>query len=150
MTFALRVMRLAHAEGLALPSYATEGAAGVDLVAALPESSPLTLDAGERAAVPTGLVVAIPEGYEGQVRARSGRALREGLAVLNAPGTIDWDYRGELKVLVVNLGREPITLRRGERIAQLVVTPVLRPALVEVDSLEETPRGGGGFGSTGR
>jgi dUTP pyrophosphatase len=150
VTLELRVLRLAHAAGLPLPAYATEGAAGMDLIAALPESSPLTLDEGARAAVPTGLVVAIPEGHEGQVRARSGRALREGLAVLNAPGTIDWDYRGELKVLVVNLGRDPITLRRGERIAQLVVTPVVRPAVVEVESLEETTRGGGGFGSTGR
>lgn len=150
MTLTLRVLRLAHAEGLPLPAYATEGAAGMDLIAALPESSPLTLDEGARAAVPTGLVVAIPEGHEGQVRARSGRALREGLAVVNAPGTIDCDYRGELKVLVVNLGRDPITLRRGERIAQLVVTPVVRPAVVEVESLEETTRGGGGFGSTGR
>lgn len=145
----LPVVRLPHAAGLALPAYATDGAAGLDLVAALDEAAPLELLPGARAAVPTGLVVAIPEGHEGQVRARSGRALREGLAVLNAPGTIDSDYRGELKVLVVNLGAAPIALRRGERIAQLVISPVARVSVREVDALGASARGGGGFGSTG-
>lgn len=146
----LRVSRLPHAEGLALPSYATEGAAGLDLVAAVPEGEPLVLRPGERAAIPTGLVIALPAGHEGQVRARSGRALREGLAVLNAPGTVDADYRGEVKVLLVNLGQTDVTIARGERIAQLVVAPVTRVSVSEVSELGETERGGGGFGSTGR
>ncbi len=148
----LHVVRLPHALGLSLPSYATAGAAGLDLVAAVDEATPLELSPGARAAVPTGLVVAIPEGHEGQVRARSGRALKEGLAVLNAPGTIDSDYRGELKVLVVNLGAAPIVLRRGERVAQLVIAPIARVSVREVDALESlgsSARGGGGFGSTG-
>lgn len=148
----LHVLRLPHALGLSLPAYATAGAAGLDLVAAVDDATPLELPPGGRAAVPTGLVVAIPEGHEGQVRARSGRALKEGLAVLNAPGTIDSDYRGELKVLVVNLGAAPLVLRRGERIAQLVIAPVARVSVREVDalaSLGDSARGGGGFGSTG-
>ncbi len=148
----LRVVRLAHADSLPLPSYATAGAAGLDLVAAVDASEPIELAPGARAAVPTGLVVEIPDGFEGQVRARSGRALREGLAVLNAPGTIDSDYRGELKVLVVNLGSEVIAIKRGERVAQLVIAPVVRAAVREVshvDSLGASGRGGGGFGSTG-
>jgi dUTP pyrophosphatase len=149
----LRLARLAHAHGLPLPAYATEGAAGLDLIAALEESDPLELSPGARAAVPTGLVVAIPEGFEGQVRARSGRSLREGLAVLNAPGTIDSDYRGELKVILVNLGSAPVVIRRGERIAQLVIAPVARAVVREcadVDALGGSARGTGGFGSTGR
>jgi dUTP pyrophosphatase len=146
----LRVIRLDHAKGLLLPSYATEGSAGLDLVAALKETTPLMLQPGERGSVATGLIIAIPEGYEGQVRARSGRALREGLAVLNAPGTIDSDYRGELKVLLVNLGSTAISIHRGERIAQLVICPILRVAIHEVDSLDVTERSEGGFGSTGR
>ena len=146
----LRLMRLPHGEGLPLPAYATEGAAGLDLYAAVPAERPLELPPGARAAVPTGLVIAIPPGHEGQVRARSGRALREGLAVLNAPGTVDADYRGEVMALVVNLGDAPITVRRGERVAQLVVCPVARVDVRAVDSLEGTARGGGGFGSTGR
>lgn len=146
----LCVTRLPHAEGLPLPVYATQGAAGLDLVAAVPESAPVVLAPGARAAVATGLVVAVPPGHEGQVRARSGRALREGLAVLNAPGTIDEDYRGELMVLLVNLGSVPVTLRRGERIAQLVIAPVTRVNVREVTALDDTPRGSGGFGSTGR
>lgn len=116
MTVVIAVRRLAHAEGLPLPVYATEGASGLDLFAAVTED--ITLEPLERAAIPTGLELAIPPGYEGQVRARSGRALREGLALINAPGTIDADYRGELRILVINLGREPLTIRRGERIAQ--------------------------------
>jgi dUTP pyrophosphatase len=146
----LRVRRLAHAAGLALPAYATRGAAGLDLVAALADDAPLVLAPGARAAVPTGLAVAIDEGFEGQVRARSGRALREGLAVLNAPGTIDSDYRGELQVLLINLGDAPITITRGMRVAQLVICPVAQAALIEVDVLDDdTARGAGGFGSTG-
>jgi dUTP pyrophosphatase len=144
----LHVRRLPHARDLPLPSYATEGAAGLDLCAAL--ECDVTLESLERLAVPTGLEVALPAGYEGQVRARSGRALREGLALVNAPGTIDADYRGEMKVLVVNLGREPLVLRRGDRIAQLVVAPVARASVVEVLALEDTSRAAGGFGSTGR
>ncbi len=146
----LCVVRLPHARDLPLPSYGTEGAAGMDLVAALDPESPVEIPPGGRAAVPTGLVVAIPEGHEGQVRARSGRALREGLAVLNAPGTIDRDYRGELQVLLVNLGAVPVVLHRGERIAQLVIAPITRATVVEVVTLDATPRGAGGFGSTGR
>lgn len=144
----IRVTRLAHARGLPLPRYETGGAAGLDLVAAV--EAEVEIAPGARLAVPTGLVVAVPVGYEGQVRARSGRALREGLAVLNAPGTIDSDYRGELRVLLVNLGTDPVVIRRGERIAQLVVAPVVRVDVVEVATLDATPRGGGGFGSTGR
>ncbi len=144
----VRVQRLPHAEGLPLPTYATAGAAGMDLLAAVSED--LVLAPGVRGVVPTGLAFAIPPGYEGQVRARSGRARREGLALVNAPGTIDEDYRGELQVLVINLGDAPITIRRGERVAQLVLCPIVRGALVEVDQLDETARGEGGFGSTGR
>lgn len=146
----LRVSRLPHAEGLPLPSYATEGAAGLDLIAAVPEGEPVVLRPGERAAIPTGLVIALPEGHEGQVRARSGRALREGLAVLNAPGTVDADYRGEVKVLLVNLGQTDVTIARGERVAQLVVAPITRVRVTEASELGATERGGGGFGSTGR
>lgn len=146
----LRVSRLPHAEGLPLPSYATEGAAGLDLIAAVPDGEPVELRPGERAAIPTGLVIALPEGHEGQVRARSGRALREGLAVLNAPGTVDADYRGEVKVLLVNLGQAAVTIARGERVAQLVVAPVTRVSVTEARELGATERGGGGFGSTGR
>lgn len=148
----LRVSRLDGAADLPLPSYASDGAAGVDLYAAVPHEAPLVLPPGGRAAVPTGLRVAIPAGFEGQVRARSGRALREGLAMVNAPGTIDADYRGEVLVLALNVGDAPLTIRRGERVAQLVVAPVARVAVVEVDArdLGETLRADGGFGSTGR
>jgi len=137
---------------LPLPSYATEGAAGLDLRAAVPEDAPIHLAPGARAAVPTGLRLRIPDGFEGQVRARSGRALREGLAMVNAPGTIDSDFRGELQVIVVNLGDAPIVIARGERVAQLVVAPVARVEVREVpaDALDDTARGEGGFGSTGR
>ena len=137
---------------LPLPSYATEGAACLDLRAAVPEDAPIHLAPGARAAVPTGLRLRIPDGFEGQVRARSGRALREGLAMVNAPGTIDSDFRGELQVIVVNLGDAPIVIARGERVAQLVVAPVARVEVREVpaDALDDTARGEGGFGSTGR
>lgn len=147
-TVALRVQRLAHARDLPLPSYGTPGAAGMDLVAAV--SDPVVIAPGDRAVIPTGLIVAIEPGFEGQVRARSGRARREGLALVNAPGTIDDDYRGEVQVLVINLGRDPITIARGDRFAQLVICPVFRALITEVESIDETERGAGGFGSTGR
>ncbi len=139
---------LAHGEGLELPAYATAGAAGCDLRAAL--DSPLVLAPGARDLVPTGIALAIPEGFEGQVRMRSGLALRHGLVLLNAPGTIDSDYRGEVKVILANLGTEPVTLTRGERIAQLVIAPVARAKLTRAQKLASTSREGGGFGSTGR
>jgi dUTP pyrophosphatase len=142
----IRLKRLPHGDGLPLPSYATRGAAGLDVVAA--ES--LTLLPGTRAAVATGFAVAIPEGYEVQVRPRSGLALKHGITCLNTPGTIDSDYRGEVKVILANLGSEPFEVVRSERIAQLVPAPVLRARLEEVDELDETARGSGGFGSTGR
>ena len=138
--------RLPHGEGLPLPSYATEHAAGMDVVAA--ES--LSLAPGERRAVATGFAIAIPHGYEVQVRPRSGLALKNGLSVLNSPGTIDSDYRGEVKVILANLGGEPYEVVRGERIAQLVPAPVLRANFREIESLDQTHRGDGGFGSTGR
>lgn len=135
------------AEALPLPRYMSAHAAGLDLAADL--EAALDLAPGARALVPTGLVIAIPPGYEGQVRPRSGRAFAEGLTVLNAPGTIDADYRGEIRVLVVNLGQAPVRIGRGDRIAQLVVAPVARVEWVEVPMLESTDRGSGGFGSTG-
>jgi dUTP pyrophosphatase len=139
---------LPHGEGLELPDYATAGAAGCDLRAALTE--PLTLPPGGRTLVPTGIALAIPEGFEGQVRMRSGLAIRNGLTLLNAPGTIDSDYRGEVKVILANLGAEPVTLTRGERIAQLVFAPVARAKLARAEALAPTAREDGGFGSTGR
>lgn len=148
MSTHLRVKRLPHAEGLALPAYASAGAAGVDLLAALPPHSKVVIEPGARDAIPTGLIVAIPDGYEAQVRPRSGLALRFGVTVLNAPGTIDADFRGEVRVLLVNHGREPYAIARGDRIAQLVLARVERLHLVE-DDLDETGRGTGGFGSTG-
>jgi dUTP pyrophosphatase len=144
----LRVSRLPHGADLPLPAYGSSGAVGLDLRAAISEDRVLL--PGRRDAIPTGVAVAIPPGFEGQVRARSGRARSEGLALVNAPGTIDPDFRGEILVLVINLGEDPITIRRGERVAQLVLCPVVRAALTEVAELEETARGGGGFGSTGR
>jgi deoxyuridine 5'-triphosphate nucleotidohydrolase len=143
----LRVQRLPHAADLPLPHYASHGAAGMDVVAALDQ--PIELAPGARAAIPTGLAMAIPEGYEIQVRPRSGLALKHGLTVANAPGTIDSDYRGELKILLINLGDAPVLIERGMRIAQLVLAPVTRALLHSVDSLDETARGTGGFGSTG-
>jgi dUTP pyrophosphatase len=144
----VRVVRLPGTDDLPLPSYQTSGAAGMDLLAAL--DAPLILQPGERAAVPTGLAIGIPPGYEGQVRPRSGLAKNYGVTVTNAPGTIDSDYTGPLMVLLVNLGQEPYTLHRGERIAQLVIAPVVQAVWQPVDSLQETQRGGGGFGHTGR
>ena len=137
---------LAHGEGLPAPSYATEGAAGLDVVAA----ENLTLQPGERHAVATGFAIAIPEGFEVQVRPRSGLALKHGITCLNTPGTIDHDYRGEVKVILANLGSEPFEVRRGERIAQLVPAAVQMAAFCEVAELGQTSRGAGGFGSTGR
>lgn len=145
----IAVKRLAHARGLALPNYQSAEAAGMDLVAALPAKAPLTLLPLDRALVPTGLILALPEGYEAQVRPRSGLALRSGVTVLNSPGTIDSDYRGEVKVLLVNLGREAVQIARGERIAQLVVAPVTRARLNAAGKVAATERGAGGFGSTG-
>jgi len=142
-------VQLPHASGLPAPDYASADAAGMDLSAAVAEDAAVTLAPGERAAVPTGLIVAIPQGYEGQIRPRSGLALKHAVTVLNAPGTIDADYRGEVKVILVNLGQEPFAVTRGMRIAQLVLAPVVRAAMQEVQSLDETARGEGGFGSTG-
>ena len=141
----IRLKRLPHGEGLPLPAYATEHAAGLDLVAA--ES--LTLAPGGRHAVATGFAIAIPHGFEVQVRPRSGLAFKHGITVLNTPGTIDSDYRGEVKVILINLGQLPFPIRRGERIAQLVTAPVLRASFIEAEQLGETARGSGGFGSTG-
>jgi dUTP pyrophosphatase len=144
----IRIQRLPHSEGLELPSYASAGAAGADLRAAV--ESEIVIAPGERVAAPTGLILEIPMGWEGQVRPRSGLAIRHGLTVVNAPGTIDSDYRGELKVLLVNLGAQNVTVSRGDRIAQLLVAPAPQAGFVEVEALETTDRGAGGFGSTGR
>lgn len=146
----VRMMRLPHAAGLALPEYQTPLAAGLDLVAAVGEFAPLALAKGERVLVPTGLALALPPGFEAQVRPRSGLALRHGITVLNSPGTIDADYRGEVQVILINHGPADFVVRRGERIAQLVVAPVVQAVLVEVEALDDTLRGAGGFGSTGR
>jgi dUTP pyrophosphatase len=145
----ISVVRLPHGEGLALPSYETAGAAGMDLRAAVPEDRPLILLPGRRALVPTGLVLEIPEGFEGQVRPRSGLALKHGITCLNTPGTIDSDYRGEVKVLLVNLSDEEFEITRSMRIAQLVLAPVTRARIEERVTASETVRGTGGFGSTG-
>lgn len=140
------IQRLPHGDGLPLPAYATEGAAGMDIVAA----ETLTLAPGARCAVATGFAMAIPDGYEVQVRPRSGLALKHGISCLNTPGTIDSDYRGEVKVILINLGQEPFEINRGERIAQLLPAPVQRAAFTLLDILPETARNAGGFGSTGR
>jgi dUTP pyrophosphatase len=145
----VRVIRLSHAEGLPLPDYASNAAAGLDLLAAVAEGEKITLQSGKWGLVQTGLKLQLPEGYEAQVRPRSGLALKHGVTVLNAPGTIDADYRGEVSVLLVNHGSEPFEITRGMRIAQLVVAPVARVILEEAESLTETARGAGGYGSTG-
>lgn len=145
----IRVVRLPHGADLPLPQYQSAGAAGLDLVAAVPKGRPLRLPPGGRALVPTGLILELPRGSEAQVRPRSGLALRHGVTVLNSPGTIDWDYRGEVMVLLVNLGDAPFAVERGARIAQLVVAEIARVRLKEVHQAETTRRGGGGFGSTG-
>jgi len=144
------VQQLPHAEGLALPAYQTAHAAGLDLLAAVPESAPMILEVGEYAMVPTGLTIALPPDCEAQVRPRSGLAAKHGVTVLNSPGTIDADYRGEINVLLINHGAAPFTIRRGERIAQMVIARVVRAELVAVTALSATERGSGGFGSTGR
>lgn len=149
MTLAVSFVQLPHAAGLPLPEYASADAAGVDLAAAVPDDAPVTLTPGERAAIPTGLQLAIPRGFEGQVRPRSGVALRHAVTVLNAPGTVDADYRGEVKVILVNHGAENFTVTRGMRIAQLVFAPVVRASMTRVQTLDGTARGEGGFGSTG-
>lgn len=150
MTVPLKVMKLPHGLGLPAPRYETEGAAGLDLRAAPPEDAPITIAPGKRALVPTGLALQFPTGFEAQIRPRSGLAFQRGVTVLNAPGTVDADYRGEVKVLLVNLGDEDFVVERGQRIAQLVLAAVARAEIVEVDALEESVRGEGGFGSTGR
>ena len=147
MTTEIRVRRLPHARGLPLPAYATPGAAGLDLLAAV--TDPVTIAPGQRALIPTGLAIALPPDHELQIRPRSGLALRNGIVLPNSPGTIDEDYRGEIQVIVLNAGDQPFTVERGMRIAQAVLAPVVRLAWREVDSLDATDRGAGGFGSTG-
>ena len=144
------MVRLAHAEGLPLPAYQSAGAAGLDLIAAVDAAAPVTLQAGQRALIPTGLILELPAGFEAQVRPRSGLALKHGITVLNSPGTVDNDYRGEVKVLLINLADAPFTVTRGERIAQLVVARCERATLVEATAASATRRGAGGFGSTGQ
>ena len=144
------VLRLPHGEGLPLPDYATEGAAGLDIRAAVDAASPVTLKPLERALIPAGFSMAVPQGFEAQLRPRSGLALKHGVTVLNSPGTIDSDYRGEIKVLLINLGDGDFQLKRGERIAQIVIAPVARAAPHETAILDGTARGPGGYGSTGR
>lgn len=150
MTVRVGLKWLAHGAGLPLPRQQTAGAAGLDLAAAIGADEVLTIAPGDYAMVPTGLAIALPEGFEGQIRPRSGLAARHGVTVLNSPGTVDADYRGEVKILLINHGREPFSLRRGERVAQMVVAPVSAVELVEVDELDGTERGTGGHGSTGR
>ena len=147
-TLTLAIQILPHGEGLPFPRYASAGAAGIDLVAAIDKT--LKLSPENRALVPTGIAIALPEGYEGQIRPRSGLALEHGVTVLNSPGTVDCDYRGEVKVLLVNVGGSTVWIRRGDRIAQLVVAPVTRVEIQRVADLPESERGTGGFGSTGR
>ena len=146
----VRVERLPHSKGLPLPAYETSGSAGMDLRAAVADETPLTLEPGARALVPTGLKIALEPGFEAQVRPRSGLALKHGVTCLNSPGTVDSDYRGEVGVILINHGPEPFVVRRGERIAQMVIARHEQAAMVEVETLDETARGAGGFGSTGR
>ena len=147
---AVEFQQLPHGAGLALPAYQTTEAAGMDLLAAVPTDAPMVLAPGTYAMVPTGLVMALPLNYEAQVRPRSGLAAKHGITVLNSPGTIDADYRGEINVILINHGQDAFSIRRGERIAQMVIAPVTRAELVPVDVLSTTDRGSGGFGSTGR
>ena len=144
------IRQFPHGEGLALPAYQSADAAGLDLLAAVPEDAPLVLAPGKHAMVPTGLAIALPSGFEAQVRPRSGLAAKHGVTVLNSPGTIDADYRGEISVILINHGAASFPIRRGERIAQMVIAPVVQAQLVPVASLSATDRGSGGFGSTGR
>jgi dUTP pyrophosphatase len=145
----LNLIRLAHSEGLELPAYESKGAAGMDLRAAVEDAAPMMLAPGKRALVPTGLIFEIPEGYEGQIRPRSGLAFKNGITCLNTPGTIDSDYRGEVKVLLINLGEEPFEITRGMRIAQMVIAPAIQARITEITETSATARGAGGFGSTG-
>jgi dUTP pyrophosphatase len=149
-TVKVDIRQLPHAEGLALPAYQSADAAGLDLLAAVPENAPMVLAPGKYALVPTGLTIALPPGHEAQVRPRSGLAAKHGVTVLNAPGTVDADYRGEISVILINHGDAPFPIRRGERIAQMVIAPVTRAELVAAALLSATDRGNGGFGSTGR
>ena len=150
MNITIDVRILPHGEGLPLPAYQTAFAAGLDLLAAVPDDAPVVLAPGRHAMVPTGLSIALPEGYEAQVRPRSGLAAKHGVTVLNAPGTVDADYRGEVCVLLINHGLAPFTISRGERIAQMVIAAVVRADLAIAPALTATQRGSGGFGSTGR
>lgn len=149
MSTEVRIVRLPHGADLPLPAYQSSLAAGVDLVAAVPADAPVQIAAGHRALIPTGVAIALPPGHEAQVRPRSGLALRHGVTVLNSPGTIDADYRGEIQIILVNLGAEPFVINRGMRIAQLVIAPISHVKLVESTSLDSTERSVGGFGSTG-
>jgi dUTP pyrophosphatase len=149
-TVRIEVATLPHFEGLALPAYETALSAGMDLRAAVPEDEPMSIAPGQRVLAPTGLTIALPAGYEAQIRPRSGLALKHGLTCLNTPGTIDADYRGEVKVILINLGQESFVIKRGERIAQMVIAPVTQGEWQVVDKLSETVRGAGGFGSTGK
>jgi dUTP pyrophosphatase len=149
MNAEVRIMRLAHAAGLPLPAYQSALAAGLDLLAAVPADTPVVMAPGSRCLIPTGIAIALPPGTEAQIRPRSGLALRHGITVLNAPGTVDADYRGELQVILVNHGAEDFGVRRGERIAQLVIAPIRHVTLVECDALDQTERQKRGFGSTG-
>jgi dUTP pyrophosphatase len=149
-TVKLEIRQLPHANGLPLPTYHSEHAAGLDVMAAIPDSAPLVLPPGKHVVVPSGLCMALPWGHEAQVRPRSGLAARHGVTVLNSPGTIDSDYRGEISVILINHGEEPFVIRRGERIAQIVIARVERAELVPVAALSTSIRGSGGFGSTGR
>jgi dUTP pyrophosphatase len=144
------IHQLPHGKGLALPAYQSTHAAGLDLLAAVPEDAPMVLAPGKHAMIPTGLTIALPQGFEAQVRPRSGLAAKHGVTVLNSPGTVDADYRGEINVLLINHGDQPFPIRRGERIAQMVIAQVTQVELVPATSLSATDRGAGGFGSTGR
>lgn len=146
----IHLQQLPHGEGLPLPSYETSGAAGMDVSAALPEGTPVIIGPMERSLIPTALSIELPQGYEAQIRPRSGLALKSGLTVLNTPGTIDSDYRGEIKIILVNLSNNPVEINRADRIAQMVIAPVTRARMTQVDSLSLTKRGAGGFGSTGK
>lgn len=151
MTKTLRIecTQLPHGEGMPLPAYETSGAAGMDLMAATPQGEDIVLAPGERRLIPTGLSIAVPEGYEAQIRPRSGLALRHGISIVNAPGTVDSDYRGEVSILLINLGQAPFTIRRGERVGQMVISAFVQAEWQVVTSLDETARGAGGYGSTG-
>jgi len=146
----IRLSWLPHGGGLELPAYATTQAAGMDIRAAVPVDEPVVLEAGSRSLIETGITLALPSGFEAQIRPRSGLAIKHGITCLNTPGTIDADYRGEIKVILINLGEKPFTINRGERIAQMVIAPVVQAEITQVDVLDETDRGAGGFGSTGK